>query len=162
MPLSPTIVRRFLATSAVALAVPMTGFAQESAPAGAERPARSEHRMGMPGGEHRQHGAAGLFDPHSLRRLDLSQAQREQIRKIFEDGRDERRQQIDALMSARKALRELVVSGQYDAAKARDLAASIATRESARLLAMAEQGNRVMQVLSPEQRAKLKDAPQKG
>lgn len=161
MSLNHTIVCRFLVTSAIALAIPMAGFAQETPASGAERPARSEHRAGMRGGEHRMRHDEGLFDPRILRRLDLSQAQRDQIRRIVDEGRDARRQQRDALLASRKALHELVVGGQYSEAKAKELAATFANQESAHILAMADLGNRVMQVLSPEQRAKLKAGPKK-
>lgn len=156
LPANPTI-RRFLMTSAVALCLPLTSFAQEaSAPAEGNRPT-----MGRQAG----HGAHGferpdsLLNPGVLRRLELTQVQRDEMKKIFEAGKDARRKQHEEIRASRQALRNLVLTGQYSAAKAKELANVIAAQESAGILAMAEQGNKLFQILTPEQRAKLTEMP---
>jgi protein CpxP len=154
---NPTI-RRFLMTSAVALCVPLTSFAQEaSAPADNAPPAMGRHD-GMRharGGEHH----SGMLNPGLLRRLDLTPAQRDQMKQLFAAGKDARRKQQEEMMASHKALHDLIVSGQYSEARAKELASTIAAQESTRILAMAEQGNKMFQILTPAQRAKLAETP---
>jgi protein CpxP len=158
-------VRRFLVTSALALCLPLSSHAQEaSAPAGNSRPAMTRpdgqdhgrfQRGGMRGGEH------GLLNPRLMKALDLSEAQRDELKKLADAGKDQRRKQHEDMMASRKALRDLVISDAYSSAKARDLAGSIASQESAQILAHAEQAHRMMQVLTPEQRSKLGELAQR-
>lgn len=163
MSLSNRNIRRFLMTSAVALCLPLTSFAQEaSAPAESTRPTMG-HRDGKAGREgfHREGAPGGLLNPRLMKALDLSQAQRDELKKLAETDRDARRSQHEELMASRKALRDLVAGNAYTDAKAKDLASRIASQESARILARAEQAHRMMQVLTPEQRGKLAELAQK-
>ncbi|MEN3110700.1 Spy/CpxP family protein refolding chaperone [Uliginosibacterium paludis] len=152
--------RRFLMTSALALCLPLSSHAQEvSAPAAAVRPA-TDRADGPAQGRfhHRERGEgerAGLLNPRLIKALDLSQAQRDELKKLADSDREARRTQREALMASRKALRDLVIGEQYSDARAKELAGRIATQDSAQILARAEQAHRMMQVLTPEQRTKL-------
>ncbi|MDQ7990916.1 MAG: Spy/CpxP family protein refolding chaperone [Candidatus Dactylopiibacterium sp.] len=151
--------RRFLVTSAIALGLPLGAHAQApatpapatttSAPAGHPSHHAARHERG-------RHG--GFVDARTLRALELTQAQREAARKLFETGREAHRDERTALREARAGLRQLVLSGNYTPERAETLSRDIAAKEATLLMARAEQGNRFVQLLTPEQRARLAEA----
>lgn len=148
------IIRRFLATSALALALPFAAQAQQaSAPSSDSRPPMNRHQGHH--GHHRDHGGKQHDPMRMLRALKLSQAQQDQARALFDAGREAHRKQMDEVQAAREALRQLSLSEQYSTARATELSRDIAQKESALLLARAEQGNKLQQILTPEQRKQL-------
>lgn len=154
------IVQRFLATSAIALALPFAAQAQP-APA-AETPAsqsspkapREPHRHGHRDHQ-RHHGGKHQDGMRALRGLDLSQAQRDQLRALFDAGREARRKQMEEMHAARQALHALALSADYNPTRAGELARDIAQKESALLLARAEEQHKLLQILTPAQRKQL-------
>ena len=147
-------IRRFLTVSALALSLPLSALAQTPA---ASTPAAGAAPMQR--GHHGHHGRAdgGMRGDHMfmLRGLDLSAAQQEQAKTLFEAQRPAFEEKSKAVREAHDALHLLVTSGKYTPEKAAELAKDIAQKETAQLLFRAEQGNKLMQILTPEQRTKM-------
>jgi Spy/CpxP family protein refolding chaperone len=92
-----------------------------------------------------------------LARLDLTDAQKEQVRAIVgERPAAEARQTLDSL---RRELRVAVLADSPDTAKIEQLKTSIADAESAALSAEVDLQLRIAQILTPEQRQKAREAP---
>src|SRR3989442_14718342 len=129
-------VRRFLIASSLAFGLGSGALAQSD-----ERPgAMPSHGMGM----HRM-----------LRHLDLSDAQRDQVFKIFHDQSPAMHERMKAMRAAREDLEKLASAAAFDRQRARAIAdtegKAIADMEVLRAESMA----RVRVILTPEQRAKL-------
>jgi Spy/CpxP family protein refolding chaperone len=92
-----------------------------------------------------------------LRGLDLSEAQRDQIFKIFHEQSPAMREQMKQMRQARMELAQAAGGDRYDAERVR--AAAEAQGKAATQLALlrAQTIQRVHEVLTPEQRAKLKE-----
>lgn len=155
-------VARFLALSAVALSVPMTvlAAATDGATPDQSRPAASMDDWGGPHhhGHHDRHGGReGFGGPGMmmLHGLDLTEAQRTQVKTLMDAQRQAFADKAKAMHDARVELAKLAMSDAYNARKAGDLATSLAQKESDLAKLMAEQGNKVYQILTPEQRTKL-------
>ncbi len=79
------------------------------------------HACGGPGGHFGgHHGGDRMM--HMMKTLDLTTEQRQAIRKIKNESRDQMEVKRDELFEIRKALREQGRAETYDAAKVRDLA----------------------------------------
>lgn len=132
---------RFLAVSALALAVPMSAMAGHGGNfASHDRPSAD---MG------RGHGMPELFG------IDLTAAQitqlsalRDEQRKLFDD-------KFKAMRDQREALRKLAMSDTYTPAAAADLSTKIGAAEAEMVKLHAEHGNKLYKILTPEQRTKL-------
>lgn len=152
-------IRRFLTVSAVALALPMSAWAQQAAGSAPSAPAQDAPAQQRQHGHHGHHGRmdGGMRGDHlfMLRGLDLSSAQKDQAKALFEAQRQAMQDKRQAVREARDALHQLVVSGKYSPERAAELAKDIAQKETAQMLFMAEQGNKLMQILTPEQRTRL-------
>jgi periplasmic protein CpxP/Spy len=136
--------RSFLLASALALGVSATStFAQTATPVA---------QKDMRGGGHGMHDGG----PRQwLRRLDLSEAQRDQVFKILHDQAPAIREQAKAARRAGQELRQAALSGGFDRARARQLADVQAKALSEMALLRADTMSRVVALLTPEQRQKL-------
>ena len=129
-------VRRFLIASSLAFGLGSGALAQSE-----DRPGpMPSHGMGM----HRM-----------LRHLDLSDAQRDQVFKIFHDQSPEMRERMKAVRAACGDLEKLALASAFDRERARAIADTEAKAIADMELLRAESMARVRQVLTPEQRAKL-------
>jgi len=90
-----------------------------------------------------------------LRRLDLSEAQRDLIFGIFYEQANATREQMKLVHRAHEALRQAALAPEFDAAEARYLAEAAARALSDLALMRAETLSRVAAVLTPAQRGKL-------
>jgi len=90
-----------------------------------------------------------------LRKLDLTEAQRDRIFQIFHDEAPATRGQMKRVHRAREALRQAALSPGFDPAQARSLADAVAKALSEMALMRAETLSRVAAVLSAQQREKL-------
>ena len=144
--LSPYI-RSFLLASGLALGVAGTGaIAQQVADSG---------------GYHQVRG--GGHGPERLaRRLDLTDAQRDQVFKIFHEQAPAIREQMNAARTAGRELRQSAMSGNFDRARARQLADAQAKAMSEVALMRADGMSRVVAILTPEQRQKLEQLRERG
>ena len=105
-----------------------------------------EPRMGMG-----HHGGPMM----QLRGLDLSDAQRDQVFKIFHEQAPAAHEQMKQVHSARQELMKLAAADRFDEARARQVADLQAKALSALALARAQTMHRVREILTPEQRQRL-------
>jgi Spy/CpxP family protein refolding chaperone len=105
-------------------------------------------RMGPGGGP----GAFGLFQ-----RLDLTDAQKEQVRAIVRER--PARSSRQALETLRRDLRAAIMADTPDTAKIEQLKASIAEAEATALNEEVDVQLRIAQILTPEQRQKARELP---
>lgn len=103
-----------------------------------------------PHGMGRHHGGASL-----LRGLKLTEEQRDKIFAIEYAQMPEMREQHKAIEHARRDLREMVVSGRYDEARAKTLADALGRAVARAAQLRAQAGAKIMQVLTPEQRKQV-------
>jgi protein CpxP len=102
----------------------------------------------------------------ALRQLDLTDAQREQIRSIFEQNRDEMRAAREKLRTARRGLHDaasadtVAKAGTIDESAIRTAAETLANAEAEAAINRARVHAQVWQLLTPEQQAKAKELRQ--
>jgi periplasmic protein CpxP/Spy len=113
-------------------------------------------RGGGPGGPGGFGGRGGPFP--MLRALDLSDAQREQIRTITNQQRDAANSPQEKLGALQKQLRLAILADSQDVQKIDELKTSIAAAAAEALTARIDVETRIAQVLTPEQRAKARNA----
>lgn len=107
---------------------------------------------GMSGGM-MKHGGGGLH--RMLSRLDLSDAQRDQVFNIVYKRMPEMRAKKIALRKGRQALREAMQSKEYDAQHIRSLAEAQGKTLSEMMVLRASLFHQVSGILTPEQRTQL-------
>jgi Spy/CpxP family protein refolding chaperone len=91
----------------------------------------------------------------ALRGLDLTDAQREQVRAIFTEQAGALRERMQAARGAQQELRALALSPNFDSGRAREFADTAAKAQADLALMRAESMSKVVALLTPEQRAKL-------
>jgi len=96
-----------------------------------------------------------------LRGLNLTDAQREQIRSITEAQRNTDNPRRN-LMDLERQLQAAILADTPDQPKIDELRSAIATASQAELAARIELQSRIAQVLTPEQRAQAREALAKG
>jgi Spy/CpxP family protein refolding chaperone len=126
----------FLFASSVALGL--------AAPASAQ-PAPMGMGMGM-----RHHGPM-----MQLRGLDLTEAQRDQVFKLFHEQAPAVHEQMKQVRRSQEELRKLAAAERFDDTRARQLADAQAKAFSTLAVMRAQTMHRVREILTPEQRAKL-------
>jgi periplasmic protein CpxP/Spy len=92
-----------------------------------------------------------------LRGLDLTEAQRDQVFKIFHEQAPAMREQMKAMRHAREELALAAGGDRYDAERVRAAADAQGKAVTQLALLRAQALQRVTAVLTPEQRAKLKE-----
>jgi Spy/CpxP family protein refolding chaperone len=92
---------------------------------------------------------------HTLRQLDLTEAQRDQVFRIFHDQAPAMHERMKAARAAREDLRKLAAAFPFDRERARAIADTEAKAIADMEVLRAESTARVRQILTPEQRAKL-------
>jgi periplasmic protein CpxP/Spy len=156
--LKTTVLKRFLAASAIALALPLPATAQS-------RPDRNPGPRcdGVPGHEHFHGGPGGPFMhgegpmPGFLQGLDLTDAQRDKIFTIGHEQAPQLRDKFKAAHKAREELRALVTSPHYDETKATALADTEARSMADIALLKARSDHAIYALLTPEQRKKAEE-----
>jgi Spy/CpxP family protein refolding chaperone len=113
-------------------------------------PAAGDPAQGPPRGGRTGPGG-GLLGPAVMNVPGLTDAQREQIRAVMEQHRDELRRLNEQVRAARQALQASTAQGQVDQNQANDLGASV----SALALAQARVRSEVVALLTPEQRQQI-------
>lgn len=158
MKMNSTVLKRFLAVSAVALALPLPAAAQPR-PDGAPGP-RCD---GSPAPAHHHNGPGGPFMPGEgpmpgfIHGLDLTDAQRDKIFAIGHEQAPQMREKLKAAHKAREELRALVTSPQYDEAKAKALADTEARSMAEVGLLKARSDHAIYALLTAEQRKKAEE-----
>lgn len=143
----------FLLASSLALGVPLVADAQNDSERGFTR----VHARG-------HHSDAG--PQRWLRGLNLTEAQRDQVFKIFHDQAPVVREHMSAARRASQELRQAAASPSFDRARARQLADAQARALAEVSYLRADSMSKVVALLTPEQREKLQQlrerAPQRG
>jgi periplasmic protein CpxP/Spy len=125
----------FLLASSAALGVASSASAQDG-----------------PSGHMGRHGGSPMMH---LRGLNLSEAQRDQVFKIFHDQAPAAHEQMKQVQAARQQLTQLAAADRFDEARARQAADAQAKALSNLAVLRAQTMHRVREVLTPEQRQKL-------
>lgn len=102
-------------------------------------------------------GAPPLGIELPLRQLDVSEAQREQMRSIVEAHAAQARTLAERARAAREALREAITAEVLDEALVRQRAADVAAVEADLAVLRAQIHQQVFAVLTPEQQQKARD-----
>jgi len=154
-------------TAAVGFVTTVQLSARADAAAGQEPTAQAERRgsgtmgRGMmgPGGPGFRGGPGGPFGMGGfpLRGLDLTDAQREQVKAIMESHRDEQKAAGDKMMAARKALHEAIAAETFNEAAIRAAAGEVGAAEADAAVLQAKIHGEVFAILTPEQVKKAKE-----
>ena len=96
-----------------------------------------------------------------LRGLDLSEAQRDQVFRIFHEQAPAVHEQMKQAHSARQELMKLAAAERFDEARARQAADLQAKALSSLALLRAQSMHRVREILTPEQRQRLDERAQR-
>jgi periplasmic protein CpxP/Spy len=101
-------------------------------------------------------GPMGML-PFFGRQLQLTDAQRDQVRTIAQSHRDEWKALFDRVRTARQALHEAMTADSVNDAAIREKSAEVAAVEADLAVARAHGHAEVLQILTAEQKAKLKE-----
>lgn len=102
-------------------------------------------------------GRGGPLGPGlALRGLDLTDAQRQQIRTLMESNREQLQPLLERAAQARRALEAAVTADVFDEGTIRSRHAELAAAEVDLAVARARTHADVLQILTPEQRAEQK------
>jgi protein CpxP len=108
---------------------------------------------GMRGGPGGPGGMAGL----PLRELDLTDAQREQVKAVIESHRDDQKAIGDRMMTVRKALHDAIAADTFDEAAIRAAAAQVGAVDADAAVLQARIRAEITALLTPEQVKKAKE-----
>ena len=133
---------------ALAMAAAVTAHAAFAAETQGGRGGRGAWLGGPRGG-----GPAGAFLP-PLRRLDLDDEQREQVRTVIGENREAARTAFRELRAAREALAAASASAAADEDRIRTLAAEVGRLEGDAAIRRARVYAAVWEILTPEQQAR--------
>jgi protein CpxP len=136
-----------------AAALSIAGDQQNQAPTADGR--RGGPGFGGPG--RGRGGPGGPLGGLPLRELNLTDAQREQVRAIVESREAETRAIGERAMAARQALHAATTSASFDEGLVRARAAELAALEADLAVSRARIYADVFQILTPEQQAKAKE-----
>ena len=100
-------------------------------------------------------GPMGALGP--IMRLNLTDAQKDQVKQIVESHQADTKSLLDRARPAHEALQAAVTSETFDEGAIRTASAQVATIEADLAVARARLHNEVFQILTPEQRTQLKD-----
>jgi Spy/CpxP family protein refolding chaperone len=150
-----------IGAAAIALTVGLSTVAGQTTD---ERPAAEGRRHGLrpegrgPGGP----GGPGRF-MLPLGRLDLTEAQRAQVKEVLQAARPaEGDAPFRQMMELRRSLRAAVLADTPDQAQIDQLRASIGQAEAAALSRRIEVAQKIAQILTPEQREKARTLTPRG
>jgi Spy/CpxP family protein refolding chaperone len=90
-----------------------------------------------------------------IMRLDLSDAQRDQLKGMLDAHREETKAVADRVRSSREALQAAVTADSFDEGTIRARSADLASVEADMAVAQARLRTAVLQILTPEQRTQL-------
>jgi protein CpxP len=156
--MTPTVKRLTLGIGAAALAVGVSAGAFVHAQDGGQRPPQGEGRRGPggPGGFRGPGGPMGLL-PMLGRDLELTDAQKDQLKAIADSHQNDWKALADRARTARTALNEAVMADTIDEALIRQKSAEVAAVDADLAVARARARAEVFQILTPEQRTKAKE-----
>lgn len=119
------------------------------------RGAREERRFRGRRGEYGFSGGGALLSPRVAEELELTEAQRDELRSLFRELADERRDGRRALADARRELSRAVEDENRSPDEVKELGAAVGALEAERALRRRTDRERVHALLTEEQRSKL-------
>jgi len=137
---------------AVAMALPLAASAEEGAPPEGDRPPFGGPRGEMPGGRPGHFGAPGMPFLHGI---ELSDSQEDKIFQLMHSQEPYLREQQRTHEKAMRALHEMRNAEKFDDATAAKLAQAAAQAQANLMLAHIRTHQKVLAVLTPEQRKQL-------
>lgn len=111
----------------------------------------------QPAHGHGGHGWGGEMFPFFSHQLDLSDAQRAQIKEIFHNAKGTMRPLMQQEMQSHQAMMQLITSGNFDQAKAQAIAAQAAQVRAQIEVQHAQLASQAYQVLTPDQKTKFNE-----
>jgi len=123
------------------------------------------------GKDHKKGGhgeCGGGFDRGIMRQLDLTDAQKDQLKEMRESGKQQMKANFKENFETRQAgmqahhakVQALVLADNFDEAAANDLAKSMVEQQTERKVKMLEKQHQMLSVLTPEQKAKFAELQQ--
>ncbi|MGF1711633.1 CpxP family protein [Vibrio kagoshimensis] len=110
-------------------------------------------------------GKCGGFDKKIMRKLDLTDAQKDQLKEMREAGREEmkgkRAEKMANMQQHQEKVQALVLADTFDEAAATELATQMVEKQAERRVAMLKKQHQVMSILTEEQKAEFQDIQQK-
>ncbi len=150
--------KRFLAVSALALAVPLSALAFQGGKGGCD--ARDGMRgVSMNPGQMMHGGGMAM---RGLHRLNLSDAQDDKIFEIMHAQAPKMREQMKSLRKSEDELRALKAAPDFSETKAKQLVDRIAAQRADMEMARLQTERQIMGLLTPEQQKQLADMKQRG
>jgi periplasmic protein CpxP/Spy len=147
-----TPIKRWLTVAGIALLVPLSAMAYQGhggKMGGCEAKGGERQGAGM-----MQHGhSMGMM--RGLHRLDLSEAQQDQIFELMHAQAPAMRKQMKTLRQHEAALQTLKKTPDYSEAKAKELIINMTQQRADMEMARLQVERKVMEVLTPEQRQQL-------
>ncbi len=137
---------------AAAMALPLAASAEEGVPPEGDRQPFGGPRGELPGGHPGHFGAPGMPFLHGL---DLSDGQEDKIFQLMHSQAPYLREQQRAHEKAMRALHEMGNADKFDDAAAAKLAQTAAQAQANLMLAHVRTHQKVLAVLTPEQRKQL-------
>ncbi len=161
-----TPLKRWLATSCLALALPLSALAGP----GPGHPGPDAEGKGpagactSPKGHGARHGSMAMMGGemplmHQLRRLDLNEAQQDKVFDIMHKRMPEMRLQMRELQKNEQTLRDLRLAPTFDEAQARALIERISRQRADMEMGRLQSERQILELLTPEQRQALADKP---
>ncbi|MCW8333919.1 CpxP family protein [Vibrio sp. SCSIO 43135] len=113
-------------------------------------------------------GKCGGFDRGVMRQLDLTDAQKEQLKEMREAGKAEMKAKFEqggeerqaAMKAHHEKVQALVLADTFDQAAANDLAKEMAEKQAERRVKMLEKQHQMLSILTPEQKEKFVELSQ--
>ena len=133
---------RFLAVSAVALALPLSALA-------------AGHNMDRGGRGDNDRGGFSMHHEQGMRGIDLTAAQVTQLSAMRDEQKKLITEKHQALRDQHDALHKLVMSDAYTPAAANEIITKISAAQTEMTKLHAEQANKLYKLLTPEQRTKM-------
>jgi protein CpxP len=157
--MTATMKRLGLAAAATAVAVSLAGgaYAAGQDNSGQGPAAGRPGRFGGPGRGMGPGGPGGMRQLMMLRRLDLTDAQKEQVKGIVGSHKEEAKTIGDRARTAHRALEAAITSETFDEATVRTRAADVATVNADAAVAQARGFSEIYQILTTEQQTRLKE-----
>ena len=120
-------------------------------------------------GDHKgMHGKCGGFDKKVMRQLDLTDAQKAELKEMREANRAEMKakhsgnkaDKMAQMKAHHEKVQDLILADTFDEAAANDLASQMVEKQTERRLTMLKKQHQMMSVLTPEQKTQLKEIQQ--
>ncbi|MEZ8063432.1 MULTISPECIES: CpxP family protein [Vibrio] len=124
---------------------------------------------GIDKGDHKgMHGKCGGFDKKVMRQLDLTDAQKTELKEMREANRAEMKakrvgnkaDRVAQMKAHHEKVQALVLADNFDEAAANDLASEMVGKQTERRVVMLKKQHEMMSVLTAEQKTQLKEIQQ--